>query len=77
MSVEEGGPTLHTHTPHPFSLFSLPWLAPFYRPFLQTLVCPLTKVVNIAKIAKMTKVANPVRSNHCKMGEITPPDTPY
>ena len=63
MSVE-GGPTLHTHTPHPslLSLLNFPWFAPSYRPFLQTLVCPLTKVVNIANIAniaKMTKVAKP------------------
>jgi len=82
VSVEGGPNYIHTlHIPSlSLSLLNFPWFAPSYRPFLQTLVLPPTKVVNIANIAniaKMTKVANPVRSNHCKMGEITPPDTPY
>ena len=69
-----GGWTYTTYT-HSTSLLSLLPLgsAPSYR---RPLVCPLTKVVNIAKIAKMTKVANPVRSNHCEMGK-SPRPTHY
>ena len=72
----KNGPT-YIHTLHTLSSLSSLGLPLPTDGFLHPLVCPLTKVVNIAKIAKMTKVANPVRSNHLRYGEITPPDTLY